>query len=685
MTQMLDAALTYAAMGIPVFPLLPKRKEPATKHGSKDATTDESAIREAWTAHPDCNIGGRMGDGLVCLDFDVDEAFDSRDFLVDWEREHGHLPETATAVTGRGGMHMFYRVDREVRNSVNSECHIDVRGQGGYAMLAPSVHPNGNSVYWDFDPEDVGIADADETVYAFIEAVKPAQAVRERPTVHEVHEGEGRNDKLFRLGCSLRSKNKLNEDAIRATLEAVNKSECKPPLSKAELNKIIGSVCKHEPGLSDEAKETQAMAKSSGKQKANGFDHVAVVNEILLNKCACYIDGAPAVWNGFQYVLGWDAIDAATIALAPKSTKNNRAEVRDYLRLVMPHESAAPEKYIAFNNGVLDVETGDLLAASPSLRIPIVIPHDWRPFAQSDYLDSVLSKLACGDPSVEMNLCEFLGLCMMRSAKYGYAAILLGRQGSNASNGKSTYIKLIANVLGKENYTAMDIKNLGKQFQALQLMGKLANLGDDISSEFLRGDGLSIFKKIVTGDAIYSDQKNKDGVTFKPTCTLVFSANQLPRMDGVDEGIVRRLHPIRFNAKFSPNDADYDPDVSKKLAQEDVIEAAIKRGVAGLRRVMKNNKLTQNDESMRMRREIQIDNSSLLQWMDDKEYTKETLVGWAVGTAYEDYSKWCHDSGAMALSKPRFSREVSDKLNMETKSTYDSILRKTERRYYPRE
>lgn len=680
---MLDAALAYAALGIPVFPLVPRSKEPATAHGFKDATTDAALIREAWGAHPDCNVGGRMGGGIVCIDLDVDEAYDAREWLADWEAEHGRLPETATAVTGREGVHLFYRVGREVRPSANGELHVDVRGDGSYVVMAPSVHPNGRAYYWDLDPEDVGIADADANVYALIDAVRPGRADRERPTVREVREGEGRNDYLYRLGCSLRGQG-LGDDAVEAALSSTNAASCVPPLGKAELSKIVRSVCSHEPGMSDEAKAT--VATNGDKPKPKPFDHVRVADEMLADRCACYIDGAPAVWDGMRYRVGWDALDLAIIKAAPRSKMKDRSEVRDYLRLVMPHEKAAPEKYIAFDNGVLDVETGDLLAPTPSLRIPSVIPHSWRPFAQSDYLDQTLTRLACGDPSVEMNLCEVLGLCMMRSAKYGYAAVLLGKQGDNASNGKSTYIKLLANVLGDENYVAMDLETIGEKYQAAQLMGKLANLGDDISSNFKRSLGLSIVKKVITGDAIYSDVKNKPGVTFATTCTLVLSANRFPNMEDADDGIMRRLHPIRFNAKFSPSDPDYDPDVSKKLAQEEVVEAAIKRGVAGLRRVMRNNGLTPNDESVKIVGQIRVDNSSLLQWMDDRGYTRESLVGWTAGTAYEDYRRWCEDSGVRhPFTKHNFGREVSDKLNLEARSVYDVEMGRTARRYFQRE
>ena len=124
-----DYASTYC---IPVFPLWPKSKNPMPKHGFHEGTTDQEQIAKWWTNKPDANIGGVMGNGIVCIDFDVDEngAYNALDWLSDWEMENGKLPETATAITGRGGMHLFYRVDREVKKTENGTIHVDIRGDG---------------------------------------------------------------------------------------------------------------------------------------------------------------------------------------------------------------------------------------------------------------------------------------------------------------------------------------------------------------------------------------------------------------------------------------------------------------------------------------------------------------------------------------------------------------------------
>lgn len=197
-----------------------------------------------------------MGGGYVCIDFDVDEngAFNALDWLSDWEDENGKLPETATAITGRGGMHLFYRVDREIKKSENGDIHVDIRGAGSYAMLAPSVHPNGNVVYWDLDPDEYGFAQADELVYKLIDEIQQRKKESEKALIPSegISEGEGRNIFLYKQGCSARAKD-ADDDVVRAWLVSLNQLKCNPPLDDDELEKVIKSVCKHRPGLSEEA------------------------------------------------------------------------------------------------------------------------------------------------------------------------------------------------------------------------------------------------------------------------------------------------------------------------------------------------------------------------------------------------------------------------------------------------
>lgn len=276
-TTMLDAALSYAHLGLAVFPLVEGAKNPATAKGFKNASTDEKTVRTWWTRNPNYNIGIACGNGTMVIDLDVDEAKDEDGTatLRKWEDDNGKLPETATAVTGRGGLHMLYRIDGEVRCSANPKLGVDVRGDGGYIVAPPSIHPNGTQYAWERDPRKHEIAEADGNVMAFIEFVqgkKDDESNKALSVPGEIESG-GRNNTLFKMACSLQSKG-LSNSAILAAVMAENAEKCNPPLPQSEVRRLVESALTKEKGnAEDPTKIKVALSKNE-----NGKPHQSISN-----------------------------------------------------------------------------------------------------------------------------------------------------------------------------------------------------------------------------------------------------------------------------------------------------------------------------------------------------------------------------------------------------------------------
>ena len=137
-TRCLEAALLYASRGWQVFPVGSgkSKKEPFTKNGLHDATTDESTIRGWWRRWPNANVGIRTGAAskLAVLDLDAKEI--PLDVLMaECERLAGSMfPRTAMSKTGGGGMHLLFALEdgQTVPNTTGSICkNVDTRGEGG--------------------------------------------------------------------------------------------------------------------------------------------------------------------------------------------------------------------------------------------------------------------------------------------------------------------------------------------------------------------------------------------------------------------------------------------------------------------------------------------------------------------------------------------------------------------------
>lgn len=239
MTDMKAAALRYADAGIPIFPCEPGGKDPLVKHGFKDATTDLEKVERWWSvAWPNANIGMPTGkaSGFVVVDADSQDALKSV----------GKFPASLRATTGRG-VHLYYKApDSPIPNSVGKVAeHVDIRGDGGYVILPPSLHHSGKRYAWK-GPDIVDGEAATLTHEQIEEITKPGgsdtlQAASIAPD--QIIEG-GRNAALTSEGGSMRRRG-WGESEIFDSLMLFNKSRCNPPLPEDEVRGIARSVAKY--------------------------------------------------------------------------------------------------------------------------------------------------------------------------------------------------------------------------------------------------------------------------------------------------------------------------------------------------------------------------------------------------------------------------------------------------------
>jgi Bifunctional DNA primase/polymerase, N-terminal len=161
MTQHLDSALHYAALGWPVHPVN-LQKKPTTAHGFKDATTDEATIRAYFSNGAQISIRTGEASGVFVLDIDHDPAkgYDVDRTLALLDERYGPLPHTPHQRTGRGGLQYFFTHQDGLRNKAGTLIGpgVDTRGEGGYVVVAPSRNTHGR-YEWIVSPDDTPLAD----------------------------------------------------------------------------------------------------------------------------------------------------------------------------------------------------------------------------------------------------------------------------------------------------------------------------------------------------------------------------------------------------------------------------------------------------------------------------------------------------------------------------------------------
>lgn len=255
----LKAALEYHEMGFSVILLhsvqdgrcsctkgkncTSKGKHPKLPRWEKFQKTPPTAeqIRNWWTSFPNANIGIITGAVSGIIVFDVDPPDGEREL-----RELGlELPPTAVAKTGSGGLHyVFKHPGGHCPNSVGKlGKNLDVRGDGGLIVAAPSVNANG-SYTWSLHPRDVGIAEPPRWLLEHINHQNDNRNCGSKVTdddwLQSVEEG-GRNDKLTRLAGSLFGRG-LPTELVMETLQAWNQNHCKPPVDEAEVSAVVNSI-----------------------------------------------------------------------------------------------------------------------------------------------------------------------------------------------------------------------------------------------------------------------------------------------------------------------------------------------------------------------------------------------------------------------------------------------------------
>jgi hypothetical protein len=175
-----DWAGMYRANGMQVVPApFPMRtaadKRPALSEWKtlhEDLVTD--AVFERWYAYgtgqhyKNPNMGvicGHASDNLMVIDADQYKSATSGNWWQDVIKVHNHNidPDTWRAKTGGGGTHRFFKAPLHWRVPTNrTALEVDIRGQGGFAMLPPSKHLSGNSYEWTqgFEPWTTELAEA---------------------------------------------------------------------------------------------------------------------------------------------------------------------------------------------------------------------------------------------------------------------------------------------------------------------------------------------------------------------------------------------------------------------------------------------------------------------------------------------------------------------------------------------
>jgi putative DNA primase/helicase len=340
--------------------------------------------------------------------------------------------------------------------------------------------------------------------------------------------------------------------------------------------------------------------------------------------------------------------------LGTQSRKTRIEEVIYYLEteaLTDQQDVNFDDGLINVKNGLLNWKTGELHPHTADRLSTIQLPVVFDPTAQCPEINKFLGAVLPNDavPTV----LEFFGYCLIPSTKYEKSLMLTGR----GANGKSTMLKLLVSLLGRENTTSIPLQELAdSRWKRADLKGKLLNSFADISHQSLENS--SLFKAIISGDEIDAERKGKDPFYFRPYSKMIFSANEIPGSKDASKAFFRRWIVVPFPNSFE-HGKDADPDLLDKLITSSELSGLLNLAISGLTLLSDNNCFTENETTKVALEQYKADVDSVLGFVEEacvidpeKKCIKKVL--------FQAYKTWCEEWGLKSLGRTIFYRRLSE-------------------------
>ena len=269
---LVQAALRYASLGIPVLPIFgvtykqtgtggsshrvaictcgkvncdSPGKHPMTRNGYKDGTTDKEQLRRIFESHLEANIAIQTGKVSGIWVADVDKRHGGFDTWKKFGLSEADLKGVPISFTGGGGLHaLFAYPAKDIPNVKKIGPGVDVKSDGGYIVVPPSNHVDG---HYDWDSKNPLVAPKSlpaipQKLLSLIperRSTTPATQHSELWKLERIEEGD-RNISLFSMGKEL-YRSGASTGMVLNSLYLNNAARCKPPLETDEVLRIIRS------------------------------------------------------------------------------------------------------------------------------------------------------------------------------------------------------------------------------------------------------------------------------------------------------------------------------------------------------------------------------------------------------------------------------------------------------------
>lgn len=455
---------------------------------------------------------------------------------------------------------------------------IDIKTQGGYTLLPPSIHPEKHLGRYQFisnklDPNPTSWPDFEAHIASkgfFLKEDIDNQDLHSDYDLDKLLRGKfvrgNRRKSLNSLYCKMRVR-RWSEKLCTKKINEINR-KLPEPLDDKEITYIIQyseSFFSHtvEPSLDEYTPDKSKPKKKKSKRFSpydaaeNLMDEYTFVSHIA-GEIYYYANGIYRK-NGKMLISKkcrqyWEVLDIDTTMIneviniiRDKTTilaDDDNMEIfdTDYTKLIL-------------KNGTYDFESDEFTGYDSKIVSTIKHPIFYDNSKKCPKFDAFLDSCFDGDKIRISQILEMMALCFIKKyiIQKGYVNYGIG------SNGKSTFMNILRNMLGINNTTSIPMQLFQKsQFIGYELRGKCANISADGGTEPITKTGY--IKSVLGGDAIRCEQKFRDPFDFMPFVTLIFTFNELPIITDASDGFARKIQTIHWEKRFYGEQRDLSVD-----------------------------------------------------------------------------------------------------------------------------
>ncbi len=676
-----------------------RSKKPLHKNWNTITQTLDDVILEHQ--NKELNIGLVLGktSGAMDIDCDSQEAVAVADYLND--SNHAHFKRNQSS------SHFFYLCKEggktiQLKDPDTNASLVELRGDGGQTMIPPSIHPNGEQLEWNTLPDNLSHHSYDELIKQVykIGAISLLLKSWERGSRHQLSlafAGLCQSLKidyddafiLLDLVCKIKQDEETN-----ARLDNLKFTYQKPEMKNigfTGVQNIIGSQRAQklsawlQKAFDVESYDLATLSNTS-VMEVNSLSRPEDVNETNMAKglssylkhkaLFCFDDKHWYLWNGKHWEkdkkrkivnITTDFLLTHILILTENRrfdiaqrmmSFQSRQKIENIMELAKPKLAVSLTDFdtkpmqLCIDNGVIDLNSGELLEAKSDMMHSKFAPIDYNPEADCPSFKRFMNDVFNNDEVINY-IQKVVGYTLTGNIHEQCLFMLIG----SGANGKSTLVNILSDMMG--TYAT---NTAARTFMA----SANDNIGDDLvrlsgarmitASETEHGQRFAEakIKSFTGGDTITARPLYGEYINFKPIGKIWLTTNNRPEIRGSDDGIWRRIKEIPFNRQFTSEEQDKELEYKLVLEMPGILNWAIE----GCLKMQSEGLTTLPASIEKSVREYRQEMDTVSSFID--EICVQSPDTTTVSTMYESYRDWCQTQRCHAVGKGQFGKAMQE-------------------------